>query len=186
MPVNVEYATPLAATIVGTLTAISFLGGSQTYRGKARSTVKHQAAVESQGSGGENPASGVKNQRSGGESSGVGLVPVVVVASIGGLVLLRRFRAKEETPTVAKEAILCCTLDGNPLRPVDVEPHWRTATVVGLAETIQRERTFDRLPILADALEEAGCARPDLLEHCRHPGDHNWGCRLVELLSESQ
>jgi hypothetical protein len=167
-------------TIVGTLTAISFLG-------QAAKPVeeKHGPTVESQVSGLENPASGVKNHDSGGESPGVGWVPVIVVASIGGPVLLSRFSTKKKE-TVAEAVIPCCTLYGNPLRPVDGEPHWRTATVVGLAETIQRERTFDRLPILADALEEAGCARPDLLEHCRHPGDHNWGCCVVDLLSKRQ
>jgi len=71
---------------------------------------------------------------------------------------------------------------GNPFRPVTLDPAWRTATVVALAETIYTDRAFDRLPILADALEEAGCTSADLLNHCRQPGEHVRGCWALDLL----
>jgi len=71
---------------------------------------------------------------------------------------------------------------GNPFRPVTVDPAWQTATVVALAEAIYADRAFDRLPILADALEEAGCLNGDLLNHCRQPGEHVRGCWAVDLL----
>jgi hypothetical protein len=51
-----------------------------------------------------------------------------------------------------------------------------------LAEGIYRERAFDRLPILADALEEVGCTSNDVLNHCRQPGDHVRGCWAVDLV----
>jgi hypothetical protein len=69
---------------------------------------------------------------------------------------------------------------GNPFRPVVFDPRWRTETAVALAAGIYAERAFDRLPILADALEEAGCDRPDVLAHCRGPDPHARGCWVVD------
>jgi hypothetical protein len=54
--------------------------------------------------------------------------------------------------------------------------------VVTLAKSIYEDRAFDRLPILADALEESGCHDPDILAHCRQPGEHVRGCWVVDLL----
>jgi hypothetical protein len=51
-----------------------------------------------------------------------------------------------------------------------------------LAQLIYDDQAFDRLPILADALEEAGCTDADVLAHCRSPGPHVRGCWLVDLL----
>jgi hypothetical protein len=75
--------------------------------------------------------------------------------------------------------ILRCIF-GNPFRPVAFAPEWRTETAVALAAGIYDERAFDRLPILADALEEAGCDHPDVLRHCRGPGPHARGCWVVD------
>ncbi len=71
---------------------------------------------------------------------------------------------------------------GNPFRPVTVDPSWLTATVVSLATAIYDERAFDRLPILADALEDAGCINEEILNHCRRPGEHVRGCWAVDRL----
>jgi hypothetical protein len=71
---------------------------------------------------------------------------------------------------------------GNPFRPVAVEPDWRTSTVAALATGIYADRAFDRLPILADALEDAGCEAPDVLAHCRSDGVHVRGCWVVDLV----
>jgi hypothetical protein len=54
--------------------------------------------------------------------------------------------------------------------------------VVKLAQVIYDERRFTDLPILADALEEAGCTNSDVLDHCRGPGPHVRGCWVVDLL----
>jgi hypothetical protein len=56
---------------------------------------------------------------------------------------------------------------GNPFRPVAVDPIWLTSTVVALATGVYQDRAFERLPILADALQDAGCANDDLLNHLR-------------------
>jgi hypothetical protein len=78
---------------------------------------------------------------------------------------------------------------GNPYRPVTLSPAWQTPQVVALAQAAyeQRERpagTLEatRLAVLADALEEAGCAQADLLGHLRGPGPHVRGCWAVDLL----
>jgi hypothetical protein len=71
---------------------------------------------------------------------------------------------------------------GNPFRPVAVDPAWLTSTAVGLAQAIYDDRAFDRLPILADALQDAGCENADILEHCRGEGPHVRGCWVVDLL----
>jgi hypothetical protein len=71
---------------------------------------------------------------------------------------------------------------GNPFRPVAVDPSWLTPGVVELARTIYEGRAFDRMPELANALEEAGCANADILAHCREPGEHVRGCWVLDLL----
>jgi hypothetical protein len=73
---------------------------------------------------------------------------------------------------------------GNPFRPVALDPSWLTFTVVGLAQTIYDGRAFDLMPILGDALEDAGCTNVDMLNHCRQGSEHVRGCRLVDLLLE--
>jgi hypothetical protein len=63
-----------------------------------------------------------------------------------------------------------------------MSPAWRTANVTALAQAIYDERAFDRLPSLADALEDAGCDNQDILQHCRSGGEHVRGCWVVDLL----
>jgi hypothetical protein len=75
---------------------------------------------------------------------------------------------------------------GNPFRPVSLDPSWRTSTVVKLAEAIYQDRTFDRLPILGDALEDAGCTNADILTHCRQPGEHVRGCWCLDLVLDKE
>jgi hypothetical protein len=71
---------------------------------------------------------------------------------------------------------------GNPFRPVSVNSNWLSSTVVTLAEGIYAERAFDRLPILADALIDAGCDHADILAHCQSEGPHVRGCWVVDLV----
>ena len=73
----------------------------------------------------------------------------------------------------------------NPFRPVTVNHAWLTwngGTVRSLAQTIYEECAFDRLPILADALEEAGGDNDDILAHLRSEGPHQCGCWPVDLI----
>jgi hypothetical protein len=51
-----------------------------------------------------------------------------------------------------------------------------------MARSIRDERRFSDLPLLADALEEAGCTNEQLLQHCRDSGSHVRGCWLLDLL----
>jgi hypothetical protein len=69
---------------------------------------------------------------------------------------------------------------GNPYRPATAAPAWLTSEVVALAQSIYDARAFDRLPELADALEQAGCTNAEMLNHCRQPGEHLRGCWVVD------
>ena len=65
---------------------------------------------------------------------------------------------------------------GNPFRPATFSPSWRTSTTVALAFQMYESRDFSAMPILADALQDAGCDNDDILNHCRGPGAHVRGC----------
>jgi hypothetical protein len=71
---------------------------------------------------------------------------------------------------------------GNPFRPGRWDPSWRTETTTSLARRIYDAREFSAMPILADALEDAGCTSADVLGHCRGPGLHVRGCWVVGLV----
>lgn len=73
-------------------------------------------------------------------------------------------------------------LPGNSSRSAAVDPTWLTSTVVALARGIYADRAFDRLPILADALQDAGCEDVILLNHCRSADPHAYGCWVVNLI----
>jgi hypothetical protein len=71
---------------------------------------------------------------------------------------------------------------------VTIDPDWLTwqeGTIPRLARHIDEDKAFDLLPVLGDALEEAGCADPLLLDHCRTGRHTNW-CWLVSLLLKAQ
>jgi len=63
-----------------------------------------------------------------------------------------------------------------------VNSAWLTPAVVSTARSIYRDHAFDRMPILADALQDAGCTNDDILNHCRQPGEHARGCWVVDLI----
>jgi hypothetical protein len=74
---------------------------------------------------------------------------------------------------------------GNPFRPIPVDLpwlEWRDGLVTKIARSIYDERRFDDLPILADALEEAGCTEASILDHCRRRGEHVPGCWVLDGL----
>jgi hypothetical protein len=75
---------------------------------------------------------------------------------------------------------------GNPVRAVKFDKKWRTDTAVSLAQQMYDARAIDRMPILADALQDAGCTSADVLDHCRGPGDHARGCWVVDLVLEKE
>jgi hypothetical protein len=72
---------------------------------------------------------------------------------------------------------------GNPFRPVSFSPSWQTDTAVALARQMYDSRDFGAMPILADALQDAGCDSDDILAHCRDPKQvHVRGCWVVDLV----
>jgi hypothetical protein len=78
---------------------------------------------------------------------------------------------------------------GNPFRPARIESswlRWNDGTVPKIAQGIYDERVFDRMPILADALMDAGCDDESILSHCREPGPHVRGCWVVDLILGKQ
>jgi hypothetical protein len=73
----------------------------------------------------------------------------------------------------------------NPTPPSPPAPSWLTwhdATVRRIAQGVYHDRAFERLPILADALIDAGCDNEDILVHCRSEGPHVRGCWVIDLL----
>jgi hypothetical protein len=98
----------------------------------------------------------------------------------------------EPVPTGASPAIqaaLVRCIFGNPFRPMAFNPAWQTRVVVSLAQAAYDDRlmpagTFnlERLAVLADALEEAGCDNAEMLGHLRGPGPHVRGCFAVDSL----
>jgi hypothetical protein len=71
---------------------------------------------------------------------------------------------------------------GNPFRPVAFDPAWRTDTAVSVAKQMYGSRDFGAMPILADALQDAGCTSDDILSHCRGDGPHVRGCWVEDLV----
>ncbi|WP_204249845.1 hypothetical protein [Gemmata sp. SH-PL17] len=69
-----------------------------------------------------------------------------------------------------------------PREPVKFSPSWHTPTAIALASQMYESRDFSAMPILADALQDAGCDCTDILSHCRGPGPHVRGCWVVDLV----
>lgn len=70
----------------------------------------------------------------------------------------------------------------NPFRLVTFSPKWLTSTATALARQMYDSRDFSAIPILADALQDAGCDNEDVLNNCRQPGEHVRGCWVVDLV----
>jgi hypothetical protein len=82
----------------------------------------------------------------------------------------------------AAQADLVRELFGDPFAPSAFDDRWRTADVLALARAAYDDQAFDRLPVLADALEEAGCIDAGLLAHCRGGAGHVRGCWALDLV----
>ena len=86
----------------------------------------------------------------------------------------------------SEQARLLRDIVGNPFRRVTLDPAWRTSTVVALAGQMYASRDFNAMPILADALMDAGCDSDDILSHLRGPGLHARGCWALDLVLGKQ
>jgi hypothetical protein len=82
-----------------------------------------------------------------------------------------------------EQAELLRDIFGNPFRLVAFDPAHLTSTAVALASQMYESRDFSAMPILADALQDAGCDNDDILNHCRDPKQvHVRGCWVVDLV----
>jgi hypothetical protein len=115
-------------------------------------------------------------------------IPIAESVEIDGITLWTGNRAVFEAHRTAEHAAQCTLLRdifGNPFRPVAVDPTWLTwndGMLVKVAHGIYDDCAFDRLPVLADALEDAGCDNEEILSHCRSKGPHVRGCWVVDLI----
>ncbi len=85
----------------------------------------------------------------------------------------------------ARQADMLRDIAGNPWRPSTVDPAWlawNDRCVERLAHGVYEERAYERLPILHDALLDAGCDDEDMLAHCRVTEGHVRGCWVVDLI----
>jgi hypothetical protein len=74
---------------------------------------------------------------------------------------------------------------GNLFKPLAIAPvvlGWQGGTVVKLAAALYEGRRWEDMPLLGDALEEAGCTDQAILDHCRGPGPHARGCHVVDAI----
>jgi hypothetical protein len=81
--------------------------------------------------------------------------------------------------------LLRCIVGWSPFRPVHLDlawMAWQAGNLLKMAQSIYDSQSFEDIPILADALEEAGCTNEDILSHCRQPGEHARGCWALDLI----
>jgi hypothetical protein len=92
-------------------------------------------------------------------------------------------RKRGASPSEEREQcrLLRCIF-GNPFQPPAMSTVWLTPTVSAMAREMYVDREFSAMPILADALQDAGCDDANILDHCRGPGPHVRGCCVVDLL----
>jgi hypothetical protein len=84
-----------------------------------------------------------------------------------------------------RQVALVYEVIGNPFRPSRLDPFclaWGDGLVRQLAEGIYEDRAFDRMPVLGDALEDAGCRDVELLAHCREHREHVRGCWVLDMI----
>jgi hypothetical protein len=106
------------------------------------------------------------------------------IANPGAASSDNKFCASQTAEERVQTVLLHCIFD-NLFSSVTMAPAvlaWNDSTVVKLAQGIYQERAFDRLPLLADALDKAGCDDDDILNHCRKVGPHVRGCWVVDLI----
>jgi hypothetical protein len=95
----------------------------------------------------------------------------------------RILQVHRTTESRLKLCVLVRDIFANPFRPVSFSPAWRTDTAVALARQMYGSRDFGAMPILADALQDAGCDNGAILSHCRDATlTHVRGCWVVDLV----
>jgi hypothetical protein len=115
------------------------------------------------------------------------VTPRMIPAHVAWLVRAAFDPTKHDNPNkwedCKPQADLVRDLFGNPYQPVKIDTSWRTDTALSLARTMYENRDFSAMPILADALQDAGCDSEDILNHCRDSNaTHVRGCWVVDLV----
>ena len=82
----------------------------------------------------------------------------------------------------AQAALLRCIIGPLPFRPVLLPSALLSSNLIALTQGIYADRRFEAIPVLADALEEAGCYDAEIMNHCRELRPHSRGCWVVDLL----
>jgi hypothetical protein len=101
---------------------------------------------------------------------------------------LHRAFQDDRAALAAEQAAQCELLRevvGNPFSTLSADPawlRWKGGMVKVMGDSIYDQRRYEDLPVLADALEDAGCDNPDILAHCRSAGPHVRGCWVLDLL----
>jgi hypothetical protein len=91
----------------------------------------------------------------------------------------------ESDRELVAQAELLREVIGNPFRRATVDPSWLAShdgAVTKVARSVSEGRSFADTPVLADALEDAGCSDVGLLGHLRGPGPHVRGCWALDLI----
>jgi hypothetical protein len=79
------------------------------------------------------------------------------------------------------QCVLLRDIFGSPFRSIPFRRRWRTETVSMIARQMYESRDFGAMPILADAIQDAGCSNDDILDHCRGESPHVRGCWVVDV-----
>jgi hypothetical protein len=109
----------------------------------------------------------------------------VSVATVAMADAHRDYQRQARAAPAAEEAVQCDLyrdVFGHPRRPPAFDPRWRTSTVLTIARQMDASRDFSPMPILADALQDAGCEDAEVLDHCRWDKPHVRGCWVADLV----
>jgi len=116
-----------------------------------------------------------------------GWLSLCAAGTTSDLLIWHTMQAANDDPFIAAKVTgLLRDICGNPFRPVVAEPKWQSSGLKSLAKAIHDLKAFERLPALADALEQLGCDEESILEHCRMPGSHVPGCWVLDLVLGSE
>jgi hypothetical protein len=98
------------------------------------------------------------------------------------LLIVRHYDWERKAEERAAQEAMFRDIFGDPYPPLTLSSAWRSPEVTSLATSIDKDRTSDRTPELADALEATGCDDPVILGHCRGAGPHVRGCWALDLV----
>lgn len=90
------------------------------------------------------------------------------------------WRLMPERSRVGCDIVRC--IFGDSPQAVQFDRSWRSPDVVGIARAAYDTNDFTRLPVLADALRDAGCTNESVLAHCHNTRTHVRGCWVLDAI----